>query len=94
MQLNVSSITQTRGMDQVRGSETPIDRRLSQHDRLLTLRQVLAPAGPISVSPSTWWEGVKAGRYPKPVYLGPRSPRWRWSDIQTLMIDEAGGRVL
>jgi prophage regulatory protein len=36
------------------------------------LPYVLAPLGPIPVSRSTWWAGVKNGRYPKPVKLGPR----------------------
>lgn len=26
----------------------------------------------IPVGKSTWWEGVRSGRYPKPVKLGPR----------------------
>jgi len=39
---------------------------------LLRLRQVLAPEGPIPVSKSTWWAGVKDGRFPKPVKLGTR----------------------
>ncbi len=34
------------------------------------LKQILGPQGPIPVSKSTWWAGVKAGRYPKPVKLG------------------------
>ena len=33
---------------------------------------ILAPNGPIPVSKSTWWAGIKDGRYPKPVKLGPR----------------------
>jgi len=29
------------------------------------LSGILAPRGPIPVSKSTWWAGVKSGRYPK-----------------------------
>jgi len=29
------------------------------------------------VSKSTWWAGVKSGRFPKPVKLGPRITAWR-----------------
>jgi len=29
------------------------------------------------MSKSTWWAGVKSGRYPKPVKLGPRITSWR-----------------
>jgi prophage regulatory protein len=42
----------------------------------------------IPVSKSTWWAGVKSGRYPKPVKtLGPRITVWKISDIRAL-IDE------
>lgn len=41
------------------------------------------------VSKSTWWDGVKSGRYPKSVKLGPRTTAWRVEDIRRL-IDEAG----
>ena len=36
----------------------------------------------IPVSKSTWWSGVKSGRYPKPVKLGPRTTAWRVQDIR------------
>ena len=49
------------------------------------LKSVLAPRGPIPVSKSTWWAGVKSGRYPKPVKLGPRITTWRVEDIQALI---------
>lgn len=37
------------------------------------------------VSKSTWWAGVKDGRYPKPTKLGPRISAWRVSDIRHLI---------
>ena len=37
------------------------------------------------VSRSTWYEGVKVGRYPSPVRLGPASVAWRGADIQRLL---------
>ncbi len=46
---------------------------------------ILAPHGPIPVSKSSWWQGVKDGRYPKPVKLGPRITAWRVEDIRTLI---------
>ena len=55
----------------------------------LRLSSILAPQGPIPVSKSTWWEGVRTGRYPKPVKLGPRITAWRVEDIRRL-IDSAG----
>lgn len=39
----------------------------------------------IPVSKSTWWEGVKSGRYPKPIKFGPRITAWRVEDIRQLM---------
>lgn len=45
------------------------------------LPQVLAA---IPVSRSTWWNGVKSGKYPKPVKLGPRTTAWRVDDIRNL----------
>lgn len=39
----------------------------------------------IPVSRSTWWQGVKSGRYPKPVKLGPRITAWRIEDIRALI---------
>lgn len=48
------------------------------------LVQILAPAGPIPVSKSTWWQGVKDGRFPKPQKLGPRTTVWRVEDIRAL----------
>ena len=34
---------------------------------------------------TTWWQGVKDGRYPAPVKLGPRATAWRVEDIRKLI---------
>jgi len=39
----------------------------------------------IPVSKSTWWSGVKDGRFPAPVKLGPRTTAWRAEDIDELV---------
>lgn len=39
----------------------------------------------IPVSKSSWWAGVKAGRYPKPVKIGPHTTAWRIEDIHALV---------
>lgn len=39
----------------------------------------------IPVSRSTWWAGVRSGRYPQPVKLGPRITAWRVADIRALI---------
>jgi hypothetical protein len=43
----------------------------------------------IPVSRSTWLNGCKAGKYPKPVKLSLRTTAWRTSDIQAF-IDSVG----
>ncbi len=37
------------------------------------------------VSKSTWWAGIKDGRFPKGVKLGPRITAWRVQDIRVLI---------
>jgi prophage regulatory protein len=49
------------------------------------LSSIIAPAGPIPVGRSTWWAGVKSGRFPKPIKLGPRTTAWRVEDIRALL---------
>ncbi len=57
--------------------------RLSQ---ILGNRKATPPSPPvIPVSKSTWWAGVKAGRFPQPVKLGPRLTMWRVEDIRALI---------
>lgn len=42
------------------------------------------------VSKSTWWAGVKSGRFPQGVKLGPRVTAWRVEDIRALIENPAG----
>ena len=49
------------------------------------LSSIIGPRGPIPVGKSTWWEGVKSGRFPPPVKLGPRITAWRVEDIRALI---------
>ena len=51
-------------------------------DRLLRAKEVLEI---IPISKSAWYQGVKEGRYPQPVKLGPRTTCWRESDINQLV---------
>jgi predicted DNA-binding transcriptional regulator AlpA len=39
----------------------------------------------IPVGKSTWWEGVRTGRFPSPVKLGPKITAWRAEDIHELI---------
>ncbi len=44
----------------------------------------------IPVSRSSWWAGVKSGKYPQSVKLGERTTAWRAEDIHAL-IKSTGG---
>ena len=47
----------------------------------------------IPVSKSTWWEGVRTGRYPQPVRtLGLRITAWRVEDILALVSKQETAR--
>ena len=48
----------------------------------LRLPQVLSV---IPLGKTCWWEGVKAGRFPKPVKLSARCTAWRVEDIRELI---------
>jgi len=49
---------------------------------LLRIKQVLRF---IPVSRSNWWEGVKTGRFPKPLKLSERVTCWKTSDIRKIV---------
>jgi len=38
----------------------------------------------IPVSRASWYAGIKAGKYPKPIRLSERTVAWREDDIKTL----------
>jgi prophage regulatory protein len=45
----------------------------------------------IPISKSGWWLGVKQGKYPQPVKIGPNTTAWRAEDIHEL-IKKLGGK--
>lgn len=61
--------------------------------RLLRLRQIIGDRrgkpsveGIVPMSNSAWWAGIKAGRFPAPVYLdGVRVPYWHADEIAELI---------
>jgi predicted DNA-binding transcriptional regulator AlpA len=60
--------------------------------RLLRLKHILgdAKANPpiepiIPISKSSWWNGVKSGKYPKPVKLGENTTVWKETNIRELI---------
>lgn len=46
---------------------------------MLAIDEVLALVG---ISRSTWYAGIKAGRYPPSIPIGPASPRWALGEIR------------
>jgi prophage regulatory protein len=63
-----------------------------QPDGLLRIAQICgdAKAQPpiqplVPVSRSTWWAGVKSGRFPQPVRFGKRLTFWKASEIAALI---------
>lgn len=60
----------------------------------LRLTQIIGNSNAIPPTPplfpvgkSTWWAGVKDGRYPKPVKISERCTAWRVEDIRKLIGD-------
>jgi hypothetical protein len=73
------------------GSWSPEMNQLPQ-EGFLRLKQILGdpkaepPIPPIiPVKKSCWWDGIKTGRFPKPVKLGLRVTAWRVEDIRALI---------
>lgn len=56
----------------------------------MRLPQVLAV---FPVSRSTWWAGVRDGRYPKPVRLGARCTAWHADAIRALIESTRNGEA-
>jgi prophage regulatory protein len=54
------------------------------HSGLVRLKQIIAPNGPIPVARSTWWAGVKAGRFPRPLKISERVTAWHAADVRKL----------
>ncbi|MFC7780348.1 helix-turn-helix transcriptional regulator [Legionella taurinensis] len=55
-------------------------------NQILGNKKRIPPIAPlIPVGRTTWWAGVKSGRFPQPVKLGPRTTAWRVKDIRQLI---------
>jgi prophage regulatory protein len=58
-------------------------------DRLVRLKDIIGSTESsippiISCSRTTWFDGVKSGRFPKPIKIG-RMTFWKYSDIQRII---------
>lgn len=63
------------------GNENQYQNQVKE-EGLLRLPEVLKR---FPVSRSTWWAGVKSGKFPQSVKIGPRTTAWRRSDIDSLI---------
>ena len=74
-------INQIVGQKQVSEEQAQYNRRIGKGPR----RPREAIPALIPISESSWWAGVKSGRYPKPLKISERITVWRTEDIQALM---------
>ena len=70
----------------------------SEIPRFLRLKQIIGdskaepPIQPIlPISKSSWWDGVKSGRFPKAIKIGANTTVWREDEIRSL-VDELADR--
>jgi len=68
-----------------------------KNERFLRLHEILGdpranpPIRPlIPIGKSSWWAGIKSGRFPQPVKLGGRMSFWREVDIDALLNKQPG----
>jgi prophage regulatory protein len=59
-------------------------------DRLIRVKDICdcpktGRKGYLSISKSSWWDGVAKGKFPPPIKLGTRTTCWRESDILALV---------
>ena len=64
----------------------------SEIPRFLRLKQIIGdpkaepPIQPIlPISKSSWWDGVKTGRFPKAIKIGANTTVWREDEIRSLV---------
>jgi predicted DNA-binding transcriptional regulator AlpA len=38
-----------------------------------------------NIHPSTLWRGIKAGRFPRPIHIGPQIRRWARSECEAVL---------
>ncbi|MER9546452.1 AlpA family phage regulatory protein [Mesorhizobium sp. M0437] len=65
----------------------------NEPERLLRLSAILAPKGPLPISKSHFWQGVRDGRYPAPFKLSKKVTVWKAADIAALVANLPRGEV-
>ena len=78
-------LPQIIGQDEVTEEQAAENKK--RNKGLKTAQPKITPLIPICKS--AWWAGVRDGRYPQSVKLGPKTTAWRAEDIRKLL-DEVG----
>lgn len=52
---------------------------------LVRLAEIVSPNGVLAISRSSFLAGVRAGRFPQPVKLGPRTTAWHAAEIRAFV---------
>lgn len=55
--------------------------------KFLRITSIVEPDGLFQISRSAWYKGVKEGRYPAPLKLGPRTSVWSTPSLQALLTE-------
>lgn len=73
-------------VEQIVGTDRMYPVPLDTHAKPAHRRKTARPHYPpiVNVSRSAWWAGVKAGKYPQSLKLGPRTTVWRASEIYAI----------
>lgn len=66
-------------------ADTMVQRPLLPTTGYLRIKQILGPNGPLPISRSGFWAGVKEGKFPKPRKISSRVTVWRAEDIHALL---------
>ncbi|TCV75917.1 AlpA family phage regulatory protein [Neorhizobium sp. S3-V5DH] len=65
--------------------DTPDAQRPFPKTGFVRLKQILGPHGPLPISRSGFWAGVKSGKFPRPRKISARVTVWRAEDIHALL---------
>lgn len=75
-----------KSVHQIQKRDTGQRRRLKgTNNLLLRVDQIAGPRGILPISKSTWWAGVKDGRFPQPIKLGDRVTAWNKDEVMALL---------
>lgn len=90
-------LTQIIGQREVSEESAAANCEAVRQNRLANKKSAIKPTRPrksviglLPISKSAWWLGVKEGRFPKPIKLGPRTTVWRVEDIRALIAKTGG----